>query len=166
MTGASAVAVARQAIHQHLAAVLDRREAAVHVAIQRGVAHRHLALVAGGQQHAAGLVGDRHQQQAAAAGLDVFFGGVRLAAGELLCKGLQRRGEHALDGDLAVRHAQRARLLRGIVAAHLRGVPRRHHHHLHAIRAQRIDRDRQRQRRIDAAGQAHDRRPGKRCLLT
>ena len=47
---------------------------------KRGVADRHFALVAGRQHHAAGLVRDRHQQQAAAARLDVLFRRVRLRA--------------------------------------------------------------------------------------
>ena len=84
-----------------LAAVLDRREAAGHVAVERRVAHRHLALVAGGQQHAAGLVRDRHQQHAAAARLDVLLGGIGLAAGELILQRLERRLEHVLDRDRA-----------------------------------------------------------------
>ena len=50
-----------------------------------------------------------------------------------------------------------SRLRRGVVEAHLRRVARRHHHRVHAIGAERIDGDRQRQRRIDAAGQPeHD----------
>jgi hypothetical protein len=44
-----------------------------------------------------------------------------------------------------------------VVQAHLRRVGRRHHHRAHLVGAERIDRDRQRQRRIDAARQADDR---------
>src|SRR6185312_17474130 len=42
------VTVGGQTIDQHLAAILDRREAAGHVAIERGITHGHLALVTGG----------------------------------------------------------------------------------------------------------------------
>jgi hypothetical protein len=65
-----------------------------------------------------------------------------------------------LDGDLVVAHADAAHHLAGIVQAHLGGVGRRHHHRAHLVGAQRIDGDGQRERRIDAAGQA-DQRAGK-----
>jgi hypothetical protein len=35
-------------------------------------------------------------------------------------------------------------------------VARRHHHRVHLVGAERIDRDGQRQRRVDAAREAHD----------
>jgi hypothetical protein len=62
--------------HAGLVEVLDRVVAARHVAVDRGIAHRDLGLVAGGQQHLAELVRQRHQQQAAQARLDVFLGDI------------------------------------------------------------------------------------------
>ena len=57
-----------------------------------------------------------------------------------------------------------AGLQRRIVLAHLRGVARGHGDRVNAFRAQRIDCDAQRQRRIDAAGKPnHD--AGKAMLL-
>ena len=47
------IAPVGELVDLHLEEVLDRIEAAVHVAIDGGVADRHLGLVAGGQQHRA-----------------------------------------------------------------------------------------------------------------
>jgi hypothetical protein len=77
MTRDCASCARREPVDQQFAAILDGREAAGHIAVQRRVADRHLALVAGGQQHAPGLVRDAHQQHAAAARLDVLLRGVR-----------------------------------------------------------------------------------------
>jgi hypothetical protein len=72
-----------------LGQVLDDGKTTGHVAIQRAIAGGHFALVARGQHNAAKFVGQRHQQRAADAGLDVFFGGVlgptrKLAASDAL----------------------------------------------------------------------------------
>ena len=100
------IAVARQAIHEQLAAVLDRRKTAGHVAIERGIADRHLALVAGREQHAPCLVRQGHEQQHAAARLDVLLGGVRRPAGKFVLERRQRRLEHSFDREHAVLHAE------------------------------------------------------------
>src|SRR5215475_4483058 len=63
--GLPAVAQPRQPINFGLVEVLDRVEAAVHVAIERGIADRHFRFIAGGHHHQAELVGDRHQDGAA-----------------------------------------------------------------------------------------------------
>ena len=76
-------------------------------------------------------------------------------AGELVLERRERRLEHALDGQHAVVHAERLRLLLRIIDAHLRGVARGHHHRLHALRPEGIDGDRQRQRRVHPARQPH-----------
>ena len=78
------VAPARQRVDLHLVEVLDRVEAAIHVAIERGVADRHLALVAGGDHHRTELVRDRHQDRATRAALQVFLGDAFLGAFEKL----------------------------------------------------------------------------------
>jgi hypothetical protein len=105
---------------------------------------------------AAELVGQRHQQRAADARLDVFFGGVLGPAGKLR----RQRGLEGLelghDGDLVVAHAQALRHLARVDPADVGRVGRRHHHRAHPVGAQRIHRNRQHQRRIDAARQAQD----------
>ena len=70
----------------------------------------------------------------------------------------ERRFEHRLDRDHVVAHAERCAPARAASSmAHLRRVARRHHHGVHAIGAERVDGDRERERRIDAARQAeHD----------
>ena len=60
------------------------------------------------------------------------------------------------NGNLVVLHAEPAHHVARVVEAHLRGPGRRHHHAAHPLGTQRVDRDGQRQRRIDAAGQADD----------
>ena len=81
-SGFQRVAQPRQAEHLGLVEILDRIEAAVHVAIERRVADRHFRLVAGRHHHQAELVGDRHQDRAAGARLQILFGDVARHAGE------------------------------------------------------------------------------------
>src|SRR5256886_1798591 len=152
---AEGVPVAREAVHQELAAVLDRREAAGHVAVERRIAHGHLALVAGGEEHPPGLVRDPHEQQHAAAGLDVLLRGVLRATRELALERRERALEHSLYGQHAALHAEHPGLLLCILEAHGRGIARRHHHRLHAVLAEGIHRDREREGGIDAAREPH-----------
>ena len=63
------VAVFGKFVDQRFRHVFNRGKTAGHVAVQRRVAHRHLALVAGGEKNFSALVGQRHQQHAAAPGL-------------------------------------------------------------------------------------------------
>ena len=77
-----AVDVARQIVDHRLGHVADHRQAAAHVAVERAVADGELALVAGGEQQVVVLVGERHQDGAADAGLDVLLGDVGLASRE------------------------------------------------------------------------------------
>ncbi len=83
------VAPLAQPVHERLGDVLDDREAAREVAVEGGVPDRHLRLVAGGQHQPPKLVGERHQQVAADARLQVLLGEVGRLPGELL---VQRRG--------------------------------------------------------------------------
>ena len=167
MTRDCALRQRAEAIHQQFAAILDGCEAARHVAVQGGIAHRHLALVAGGEQHLAGLVGDAHEQHAAAARLNVLLRGVGRAPGEFVLQAPPSVASNMPSMEISLcLTLQPRRLQRGVVLAHLRGVARGHRHRMHAIRAQRIDRDAQGQRRIDAPGQVPAPRPGKRCLST
>src|SRR5438552_933620 len=72
------VAPPRELVDERLRYVLDRGEAAGHVAVQRGVADGELALVAGREHERAELVGHRHEQVAADARLEVLLGDVVL----------------------------------------------------------------------------------------
>ena len=147
------VAPARHLEHGGLVDVLQDRIAAAHVAVERGVAHRHLRLVAGGEHHVAELVADRHQDDAAHPRLDVLLGLVRIAA--------LRRARRACHPSRPPparspppRSGRRAgaRIPRRRRGRTVRRVARRHGDAEDAVRAQRIDRDGGRQRRINAAG--------------
>ena len=79
--------------------VTDHGETAAHVAVECAIAHGHFALVAGGEEEGAKFIGERHHEDAADAGLDIFLGDVGCAAGE---DGPERRlgGGHGVgDGD-------------------------------------------------------------------
>ena len=119
--------------HLRLVEILDRIEAAVHVAVERRVADRHFRLVAGRHHHQAELVGDRHQDGAARARLEIFLGDVAVGAGEQrLQRGLEafdRRG----DRHDVVLDAERLRDRGGILERVLRGVAIRQHHGAHAF---------------------------------
>ena len=148
------VAPAREPPDEHLAAVLDRRVAAGHVAVERRVADRHLALVAGRQHHAMRLVRDRHQQHAAAARLDVLLGRVGLAVRELFRERGRRSPGTCPRSGSRVTHPERVRHRGRVLGGHGRRVPRGHHHGVDARAAQRIAGEREHERGIDAARKA------------
>ena len=66
-----------------------------HIPVEGAVTHRHLALVARGQDHVAELVGQRHEDVAPDAGLDVFQGHVDFVQ---LKRSLQRFPVALVDG--------------------------------------------------------------------
>ncbi len=68
---------AAQRVDQGLGDVADDGQAAAHIAVQSAVADGELAFIAGGQDQRAELIGERHQGDAAQAGLQVLFGDVR-----------------------------------------------------------------------------------------
>ena len=127
------VAPARQPEDRGLEQVLDHGEAAGHVAVQRAVAGGHLALVAGGQHDAAELVGQRHQQHAADARLDVLLGRVLGQALELLRQRGLERLELGHDGNLVVAHAQARRHVARVDPGDVGRVGRGHHHGAHLV---------------------------------
>jgi hypothetical protein len=148
-----AVAPAAEVEHEGLGHVLDHREAAGHVAVQGAVADRGLALVAGGEHEPAELVGQRHQDVAADAGLQVFLGDVRRAAGPLRGKLGHVGVVQPADGDLAELDAEVARD-QFRVGARLAGrIFGGHGHAGDAVRAERVDREGGDERGVDAAGQ-------------
>jgi predicted transcriptional regulator len=79
--------------------IADDRQSANHVAVKRAVAHRHLGLVAGGEHQGAKFVGERHQERAANARLNVFLGDVFLHAGKSGIESLGELREERFDGD-------------------------------------------------------------------
>ena len=148
------VEIAAQRVHERLRHVLDHRETAGHVAVERRVARRHLALVAAAEHHPAELVGDGHHRVAADARLQVLLGDVGRPA-------LEHRREHRLERGLRRldRHDVRAnaepigeRDRVGDTA--LARVARRQHHAVHVLGAERVDRDRGDERRVDPAREA------------
>ncbi len=148
---AERIAVTRKTVDERLVAVFYRREAARHVAVERRITDRHLALVAGREQHAAGLVGYRHQDHAAAARLDIFFRDVGFAAGEDRCQLLHRRIVDRCDRHDVIPETHRLGLPGGIFLADRARVAERHHDRPDLVGADRVAGDGGNQRRIDAA---------------
>ena len=75
-------------------------EAAGHVAVKSAVANRHFGFVSGAEDQRAEFIGERHQEIAADAGLDVFFGGVFRASCERSGERLAVTGEGIDDGQV------------------------------------------------------------------
>ena len=152
-----AVGGAGDPVDQRLRQVADHRQPTRHVAVEGAVPDGELALVPGGEEQRAGLVGDRHEDLAADAGLDVLLGEV--AGG--VTEGLRERGQvggvHRLDEHLAKGDAQPlgqdARVLAGVIGA----VPGRHADAGHASGAERRRRHRRGERAVDAAREADHR---------
>ena len=156
ISAALRVAPLGQPVDQGLGHVLDDGKTTGHVAVEGAVAGGHLALVAGGQHDVAGLVGQRHQQRAADAGLQVLFGRVFGPAGKLLGQAGAEGIEHRRDRDLVVAHAQALCHVAGVDPGDVGGVGRGHHHGADLVGAERVDRDGQHQGRVDAARQTDD----------
>ena len=150
------VAPMAQLEHGRLVDVLQHGIPAVHVAVDGGVADGHFRLVAGGQQHMAELVGQRHQQQAPRAGLNVFFRDVAVAA-------FEQGGQHGVEGVHGGldRHAfqpgaHEGRRFGGVLQAVGGGIGRGHHHRQHTVRPQGVDRDGGGKGTVDTARQAQN----------
>ena len=154
--GPVAVAPARQREARRLVGVLQHRIAARHVAVERGIADRHLALVAGGQQHVAEAVAERHQRHHPQPRLDIFLGEAGLVAGEARREHLVERVDAGRDRDDVMAAAEQPRAFFGVLEAFVAGIFRRQHHAPDPVGAQRIDRDRGGQRAVDPARQAED----------
>src|SRR5215471_16379899 len=88
-----------EVVYQHFRDVLDDGEPPRHVAVEGRVAHAILALVAGRQHEPAELVGERHQEVAADAGLQVLLGDIFLHALERLAQGALVGVEQRRDRD-------------------------------------------------------------------
>ena len=151
---ANGVPPARQRKDFSLVEVFDRRVATAHVAIDGGVADRVFAFIAGGQQQPAQFVRQRHQHRAAGARLQIFFGHIDGMVGEHLGQRIEIPLKRLFDRDRHHFHAQRVALFFGEIVGQICGVARRHPYRDDVVRTQRVDRERQHHRRIDAAGQA------------
>ena len=62
--------------YRHLIGVFQRIIAARHIAIDRCITDAHLAFIAGGHQHVAEFVGQRHKCDAAYPALYILFGNI------------------------------------------------------------------------------------------
>ena len=134
--------------------VADHRQPAAHIAIQRAVADRQLALVAGGQHQRADLVGERHQRDAAQPRLQILFGHVRRAARRTTARARSRNRSYTpVIGTISNRMPRFSRHLARVGDAVVGGIRPRHADAGDVLRAHRVDRDRRRERRIDAAAQ-------------
>ena len=71
-----------ETIYQRFWHVGNDRQPTDHVTIECAVTHAQLALVAGGEHDRSELIGERHQQRAPGARLNVFFGDVFFRARE------------------------------------------------------------------------------------
>ena len=151
------VAPAGQIKHPRFDHIFDHRKAARHIAIQGAITGGHLALVARRQHNGTRLIGQRHQQRAANAGLNVFFGGVFCQAFKLGRQGLFETLKQGGNRNFVVTHTQALDHVTRIDPADVRGVGRRHHHRVDVVGPDGIHRNRQHQRRIDAAGQPQNR---------
>ena len=142
--------------HVRLEHVLEEREPAGHVPVERRVADRELRLVAGGDDEPAELVRQRHQQHAADAGLEVLLGQVAIEVVEARRERLLEGGDDLVDRQLAEVDPEALREPPRVAAGALRREPRRHRDAVHPLGAERLDRERRGQRRVDPAGQPDD----------
>jgi hypothetical protein len=100
-------------------------------------------------------VGQAHPQDAAHPRLQVLRGQAGLrepGGGELLAERVDDGGDRDSDRVQALALDQ----FLGVPDGMIGGVPAGQQHHMHVVRPDRIGGDRGRQRRVDAAGQAHD----------
>jgi hypothetical protein len=89
--------------------------------------------------------------------LDVLLGRVLREARELAGELRAERVDHRRDRDLVVAHADAPGHLARVDPRGVGRVARRHHHRMDAIGPERVDRHRERQRRVDATRQSDDR---------
>ena len=158
------IAVARQRIDLGLVEVLDRIEAAIHIAIERGIADRDFRFVAGGQHHRPELVGDGHEQSTARARLQILLGRVGGGAGECLGQVFAQSLHRGVDWHDVVADAERLGGRGRVVQTLIAGVLVREHDAMDAFGPERIDRHRRAERRVDSARQPeHD--SGKAVLI-
>ncbi len=157
--GPLAVPEVREPIDRGLVEVLDRIEAAVHVAVERGVADRDLRLVAGRDQHQPELVGERHQRHAAHARLDVLFRDVRRQVGEERIEDLGDAFDRGHDRQHVVADAETLGAFRRVGEALFRRVEVGEHDGAHAACPKRVDRHRRARPRNQCRRTSPARRP-------
>ena len=138
--------------------VLDQRESAGQVAVESGVADRELRLVAGRDHEPAELVRERHQEVPRI--LACRFSSVRSGSRPAKdgASAAVERPDHRLDRELAEVDAERLGEPPRVVLRSLRRVARRHRDAVHALGAERPDREGGRDRGVDAARERRSRR--------
>ena len=112
--GLPAIAQMTQAEDLHFVEIIDRIEAAIHVAINGRIAHRHFRLVAGGHQHGTEFVRYRHEQSATHAALQMFFRQGARATCKERRQNLLDPFDRRCDGQNVIAHTQSIRTGFGI----------------------------------------------------
>jgi hypothetical protein len=143
------IAPARQCEDRGLVNILEHGVAAAHIPVKRRIADRHFGFVAGREHHPAEFIRQRHQRDAAGAGLQIFLGDVGRPAREGLGEHAAKTRDRRLDADLAQFDADKPGRLGRVIKAILRGVARRHHDAMDLVGAESIGRHRRTERRID-----------------
>ena len=95
--GTIAIDQAREFVDHRLGYVGNYGEAAGHVAVQSAIAAADFGFVARAQNQRAEFIRERHQQIAADAGLEIFFGGVFGAFGEDIGEGFAIAVKYGAD---------------------------------------------------------------------
>ena len=152
-----AVRVARQVVNHHFGHIADDGEPARHVAVKRAVADRELGFVAGAQDERAQFVGQRHEDVAADARLDVFL---RHVAGHFSERGIERGQvafENGINGDDAQINLDVVREPLRVPDAAGRRIGAGHADAHDVFRAERIGGDGCDERGINAPAQSHNR---------
>jgi len=114
-----------EGIDLHFRQVGDGGEAAAHVPVKGAVADGNFALITCSQQECAEFIGHGHEEEAACAGLNVFFGHVFRKLAENRRKGSLGSGDGVGNCDFVVFDAKVRGQRGGIVAAVLAGYRRR-----------------------------------------
>ncbi len=150
------VDVAGQLIDHHFGHIGNEGHAAGHVAVDRAITDGQFAFVAGGNDHAVELVGQRHECHTPQAGLQIFLGHVRRVSGENRRELFFHRLESAADRHGAAFDAELPGQPDRIVDAALGREGSGHGHAKHIVLAQGRDGQGGGDRRINAAAQADD----------
>ena len=129
------VAPRRQRVDLHLVKVLDRIEATIHVAVKRRIADRHFRLVASRHHHRAELVGDRHQDRAARAALQVFLGDAALGSLEHVGESGEEAVDRLTDRHRVIMATERLGAGGGVSQRFLRGIAIGQHDGAHPLLA-------------------------------
>src|SRR5580700_1310392 len=138
---ATRVYVLTDPVDQRFRNVGNHREPAHHVSIESAVTHAQFTLVAGREYDGAELIGKRHQNHAAGAGLKILFGDIFLAPAENVPQRLPVRLVRLVDRKQFEADAEILGQSAGIVDGTLRRIWSRHTDADHILRTDRIGGD-------------------------